>query len=177
MKRIEIRRRMLRCREIWVTRHRMILDRWRRQAVTNNHHRHVQRDVRRWQYARRLRGNQSLAAVMALVRRVAGHRSAALHAFLVERHRRHAVRELQEQDRDQGQHQQCGSSNHILTLGRLDARVKGSDARQPNGYTWTRDRTRSEKLAGATRLELAASARDRLQAIHLDEKRAFLRSG
>jgi len=124
MKLIEFRGRMLRCSEIWVRHLRKILDKCRRQAVTDNHHRRVQRDVRRWQYARRLRGNHSLAAVVALVRRVAGHRATALHALLILGQRGHAVPKLQHQDRDHGQHQEYRSSNHILTLGGLDARVK-----------------------------------------------------
>src|SRR6266705_3406898 len=95
MKLIEFRGRMLRCSEIWVRRLRKILDKCRRQAVTDNHHRRVQRDVRRWQYARRLRGNHSLAAVVALVRRVAGHRATALHALLILGQRGHAVPKLQ----------------------------------------------------------------------------------
>src|SRR5439155_1471965 len=120
MKLIEFRGRMLRCSEIWVRHLRKILDKCRRQAVTDNHHRRVQRDVRRWQYARRPRGNHSLAAVVALVRRVAGHRATALHALLILGQRGHAVPKLQHQDRDHGQHQEYRSSNHILTLGGLD---------------------------------------------------------
>src|SRR5438034_8359745 len=98
MKLIEFRRRMLRCSEIWVRHLRKILDKCRRQAVTDNHHRRVQRDVRRWQYARRLRGNHSLAAVVALVRRVAGHRATALHALLILGQRGHAVPKLRSEE-------------------------------------------------------------------------------
>ena len=124
MKRIEFRGRMLRCREVGSGRLGKLWELRQQQDICRNHHGCVQRDVRRRQQAWRLRGNHRLAAVVMLIGGCARHRAAALHALLVEGHRRHAVSELQEQHRDHRQDQECGFSNHILTLRRLDARVK-----------------------------------------------------
>jgi len=51
--------------------------------------------VRNGQHARRLRGNHTLAAIVTLIGRVAGHGTAALHTLLVRGHRGQAVRKLQ----------------------------------------------------------------------------------
>src|SRR5260370_28888564 len=58
--------------------------------------------------------------------------------MLVLRHRRHAVRERQEQDRYRRRDQKCRSPNHFLTLGRLDARVKELDSRCAGGTAFCR---------------------------------------
>lgn len=44
---------------------------------------------------RRLRRNHPFAAIMGMIRRMARHGAAALHALLVLRHRGHTVRKLQ----------------------------------------------------------------------------------
>jgi hypothetical protein len=71
-----------------------------------------------------LRGNHSLAAIVALVRRIAGHGTAALHALLIMGHGGQAVRELKAEQSDHGQkHELSFAHNPKLTLGGLDARV------------------------------------------------------
>ena len=63
----------------------------------------MERNVSDGQHAGRLRRNHRLAAIVALIGRIAGHGTAALHALLVLRHRGHAVRKLQAQKGDHGQ--------------------------------------------------------------------------
>lgn len=116
MKRVELRRRMLRSREISGRCRGNRKDLRHRQYIRRDDRWGMQRDVRRWQYARRLRRNHRLAAVVTLVRRVTGHRPAALHALLILGHRRHAVCELQEQHRGYCQHDESGFPSHLLRL-------------------------------------------------------------
>jgi hypothetical protein len=70
--------------------------------IGHNYHRGLERHVSDWQHARRLRRNHPLAAIVALIGRIARHRPAALHTLLVLRHRGHAVRKLQAQKGDHG---------------------------------------------------------------------------
>src|SRR5215471_2322233 len=51
---------------------------------------------------------------MSLVRGIAWHRTAALHALLVWGNGGHAVSELQKQDRGYSQHGKCGFPKHYL---------------------------------------------------------------
>lgn len=51
----------------------------------------MQGDMSRWQHAGRFRRHHVLAAALAVVRGGARHGAAALHAFLIERERGHAV--------------------------------------------------------------------------------------
>ena len=69
-----------------------------------------------WQHAWRLRRNHALAAVVTLIGRVARHGTAALHALLVLRECGHAVRQVQEQDRDNRQQDECGLQSHLSKL-------------------------------------------------------------
>ena len=50
-----------------------------------------------WQHAGRLRRNHALAAIVALIGRIAGHRAAALHALRILSHGGQTVRKLQTQ--------------------------------------------------------------------------------
>ena len=101
MKRVQLWRGMLRSLEIQVG----SVGVWRHlgqsKNITDNHHRRMERDVGNGQHAGGLRRNHPLAAIVTLVGRIAGHRTAALHALLVWRHRGHAVRKLQAQQGDQ----------------------------------------------------------------------------
>ena len=124
MKRVQLRRRMLRSLEVQA-RNFSVRRRLRRSKnIGHNHHRRMERSMSNWQYAWRLRGNHALAAIVTLVRRIAGHGTAALHTLLILRHRGRAVRKLQAQQGDQ-RHNDEQSIAHcpISTLGRLDARV------------------------------------------------------
>ena len=78
-----------------------VRDRLRRSNnIGRNHHRRMERHMRNRQDIRGLRRNHSFAAVVTLIGWIAGHGAAALHALLVMRHRRHAVRKLQAQKGD-----------------------------------------------------------------------------
>lgn len=116
MKRVQLRRRMLRSCEIRGRRFRRRKDLWHRQYIRCDHHWRMQCDVRRWQYARRLRRNHRLAALVTLVRQVTVHRPAAVHALLVLGRGRRAVRELKQRDRDNGQHDKYGLPSHLSRL-------------------------------------------------------------
>ena len=72
----------------------------RNKNIGNDHLWYMERYMRGGQHARGLRRSHRLAAIVTLIGRVAGHGTAALHALLVLRHRGHAVRKLQAQQRD-----------------------------------------------------------------------------
>src|SRR5215470_7566464 len=127
MKRIEFRGRVLRRREIGARCVRKLRQLRQGQSICRKHYRRVQRDVRRWQYTRRLRRNHRLTAIVMLVGWLARHRPTALHALRVQGHGRHTVRELQEQYRRYGQHHKCRFPSHCRTLEPLDASVKELD--------------------------------------------------
>ena len=101
MKSVQLWRRMLRSREIQARNFSI----WRRLGQTKDiaydHHRRMKRYVSDRQHAGRLRRNHALAAIVALIRGIAGHGAAALHALLVLRHRGRAGRKLQAQQSDQ----------------------------------------------------------------------------
>ena len=65
-----------------------------------NHHGRMERHVSDGQYAWGLGRSHRLAAIVTLIGWIAGHGAAALHTLLVLRHRGHAVRELQAEQRD-----------------------------------------------------------------------------
>ena len=67
----------------------------------HNHDGRIERYVSNRQHTWRLRRNHALAAIVTLIGRVAGHRTAALYTLRVLRHRGHAVRKLQAQQSDQ----------------------------------------------------------------------------
>ena len=114
MKRVELRGRMLRSREIQ-TRNLGVWHRLgRNKNICENHHGRMQRNVRGWQHAWRLGRNHRLAAIVSLIRGVTRHRATALHAPLILGCGRHAVRELQEQDRDNCQHDESGFPSHLF---------------------------------------------------------------
>ncbi len=75
----------------------------RSKNISHNFHRRMQRHVRNRQDIRRLCRNHSLAAIVTLIGRIAGHGAAALHTLLVLRHCGHAVRKLQTQQGNHGQ--------------------------------------------------------------------------
>ena len=81
----------------------------------------MERYVSDGQYAWRLRRNHALAAIVTLIRWIAGHGTAALHAFLVLRHRGRAVRKLQAQQGDQRRDDENSAHYPKSTLSRLDA--------------------------------------------------------
>jgi hypothetical protein len=62
----------------------------------------MERDVSDGQYAEGLRRSHRFAAIVTLIGWIAGHGTTALHALLVLRHRRHAVRKLQTQQGGHG---------------------------------------------------------------------------
>ena len=101
MKRVQLRRRMLRSREISGRCRGKRKDLWHREYICRDDRWRMQGNVCRWQYARRLRRNHRLAAIVRLVRWIARHRTAALHRLLVSGHRREAVRKLQHKERSQ----------------------------------------------------------------------------
>src|SRR6266436_673389 len=105
----------------------------------------MERHVSDGQHAGRLRRNQRLAAIVALIGRIAGHGTAALHALLVLRHRGHAVRKLQAQKGDHGQNYEYSLAHHASpTLRGLDAwvneRIHRSFARPPTRANKLKDR-------------------------------------
>ena len=67
-----------------------------------NHDRRMEGHLGDGQYARGLRRNHSLAAIVTLIGWIAGHGATALHALLILRHRGHAVHKLQTQQGDDG---------------------------------------------------------------------------
>jgi len=95
MKRVQLRRRMLRSLEIQTRNFVIWLRLGRSKQIGYNHHRRMESHVSDGQHARRLRRNHPLAAIVTLIGRVAGHRTAALHALRVLRSRGHAIRKLQ----------------------------------------------------------------------------------
>ena len=101
MKSVQLWRGMLRSLEIQARNFGVWRRLGRRENVGHNHHRRMERSMSNWQYAWRLRGNDGLAAIVTLVRRIAGHGTAALHTLLILRHRGRAVRKLQAQQGDQ----------------------------------------------------------------------------
>jgi protein gp37 len=76
----------------------------------------IQCNARRRKHTRALPGNHRLAAIVALIGRVAGHRTAALHTLLVLGHRGQTVRKLQRKERSQRQDQECHPANHLVKL-------------------------------------------------------------
>ena len=76
-----------------------------------NRQRRAERNMRARQNARRLRGNHVLAAVVSLVRRIAGHRAAALHRLLVKGHGV-AFSELHQQQYAQRHDERCDLPKH-----------------------------------------------------------------
>ena len=60
----------------------------------------MERHVSDRQYAGGLRRSHRLATIVTLIGRIARHGTAAFHTLLVLRHRGHAVRELEAQQRD-----------------------------------------------------------------------------
>ena len=101
MKHVQLGRRMLGSREFSARRFGKLQEPQRRQDIRHFDHRRIECDVSRRKHTRRLRGSHRFAAVVTLVRRVAGHRSAALPALLVLSYGGHAIGERQEQDRDE----------------------------------------------------------------------------
>jgi hypothetical protein len=101
MKRVQLRRRMLRSLEVQARNFSVWRRLGRREDVSHNHHRRMERHMSDRQHAGRLRRNHTLAAIVTLIRRIAGHGPAALHALLVLRHRGRAVRKLQAQQSNQ----------------------------------------------------------------------------
>ena len=67
----------------------------RRKMIYNCRDWNVQYGMLRWQHAWRLRRDHRLAAIVGPVRRIAWHRTAALHGLLVGGHRGEAIRKLQ----------------------------------------------------------------------------------
>ena len=101
---------------------------WRRlgrsKYIGYNHHWRVERYMGDRQHAGRLRRNHALAAIVTLIGRIAGHRTAALHTLLVLRHRGRAVRKLQAQEGDHRYNDEesfCHYPKSTLTV--LDAPV------------------------------------------------------
>src|SRR5882724_3595374 len=82
---------------------RKLMDLWGWQDIGHEHDGSVERHMGDWQHTRRLRRNHRLTAIMALIGRVAGHRTAALHTLPVLGHRGHAIRKLQAQKGDRSQ--------------------------------------------------------------------------
>jgi hypothetical protein len=125
MKGVQFGRRMLRSREFRARRFGKLRDLRCRQDIRHIHHWRMQCHVSHRKNTGRLRGSHRFAAVMTLVRWVTGHGAAALHALLIHRHGRHAVGELQKQDRDHRQHDECVFPNHLLdskVIRRLESR-------------------------------------------------------
>lgn len=92
--------------------------------IRGDQHRHMECHMRNGQDVWRLRRNHSLAAIMGLIRGIARHRAAALHAPLILRHRGHAIRKLQTQKgHDRHDAEQSFPHDSALTLRRLDAPV------------------------------------------------------
>lgn len=124
MKRVQLRGRMLRSLEVQARDSGM----WRRLRRSENtsfsHHGPMERHMSDRQRAGRLRRNHAFTAILTLIRRIAGHGTAALHALLVLRRCGHAVHKLQTQEGDQRNNDEsflahCPTS----TVGGLDARV------------------------------------------------------
>jgi len=67
-------------------------------------------------YARRLRRDHRLAAIVSLICRIAGHGAAALHRLLISGHGSEAVSKLQRKECRQRQNQECHSAIHLLKL-------------------------------------------------------------
>src|SRR6266436_387590 len=117
----------------------------RSKNIGHNYHRRMERHVRDGQHAGRLRRNHPLAAIVTLIRWIAGHGTAALHALLVLRHRGHTGRKLQAQQGDHGQNYEYSLAHHASpTLRGLDAwvneRIHRSFARPPTRANKLKDR-------------------------------------
>jgi len=101
MKLVQFGRRMLWSCKFSTSCVRKFLDLRGRQEISHEHCGWMQCHMRHWQHALDLRRSHRFAAVVTLVRRVAGHGTAALHALLVPGRGGHAVRKLQAQQGDQ----------------------------------------------------------------------------
>jgi hypothetical protein len=83
MKRVQVGRRMLRSSEFGTRCFGKVEGSLRWQDIRDIHPWRMQCHVRHREHTRRLRGRHRVAAVVALVRGIARHRTAALHALLV----------------------------------------------------------------------------------------------
>jgi hypothetical protein len=124
MKRVQLRRRMLRSLEIQARDFGVRRRLGQSKNIGHNHHGRMERHMSDWQHTRRLRRNHPLAAIVTLIRRIAGHGTTTLHTLLVLGRGRHAVRKLQTQQGDHRYNDEesfCHYPKSTLTV--LDAPV------------------------------------------------------